>query len=339
MALKSYKPTVNEIKRVETVEHFAYLWSVGTPRGIDGTEDVASECFSAGARTWELHLYPNSKCTRSKDKDCLAMDLTMTGETELVVRLCVSMIDRKRQKVVRSWRARKILFQPNEPLVINRLIKLDFVDEVTKEVHVLCEIWPDEADEPKNAEEENGSKMEEKQYKCQRFLNNKKCSDVALLIGDRKILAHSIVLATRSSVFAVVLGDFVSRKNKLASTQLMIKCTPYNVMMALIRYMYHGDVDGVEEVANQLMVAAFEYGVWDLIHVCEMVLLKNLSQENAFDYLKSAVKCDALYLKINALKLLTELWLDDKNRKYVVDPTIYHLEDDSFVSCLHLSHH
>ncbi|KAL6953831.1 hypothetical protein U1Q18_046961 [Sarracenia purpurea var. burkii] len=85
-----------------------------------------------------------------------------------------------------------------------------------------------------------------------------------------------------------------SEKNRIDITDIS-----ENVMVEVLRYMYTGNVENLEELADDLFNAADKYDLGELKALCENILSNNLSIDNA-------AKTLALADMHNANKLKTE---------------------------------
>ncbi|XP_014207315.1 protein roadkill-like [Copidosoma floridanum] len=281
MAPESGKPSpCPDFTRVATVNHDAFCWDVvfSNPARRVG-ETLGSPFFFVNGHTWELTLHPKPTVPETKDRRSDLVCVTLLSKKYARTRYCVSILDNERQ-VIYSSGVQVTLFEPKVPVGVDRFRKIRFGGTVVK-VSVLCEMWP-----------ENGPTGH---LSCKHLFDSKDFSDLTVLVDGREIRAHKLALANKSAVFGVMLG-------RTTASHVTLTDVGHDVMTELIRYVYYGRVDDMEKITKELMVAAFRFGMWDLIGVCETVLMDNLNNANVSDYLKVAVKCNARLLKDEALE-------------------------------------
>ena len=85
-------------------------------------------------------------------------------------------------------------------------------------------------------------------------------SDVTLVFGGKEIPAHRAILAARSSVFAMMFkyGD----SKEVQEARVEITDLDADVAHELLRYIYTGEVAGMDRFALELLSAADK--VWRL---------------------------------------------------------------------------
>lgn len=79
-----------------------------------------------------------------------------------------------------------------------------------------------------------------------------------------------------------------------------------DVVDKLIRYMYTGRVEDIDEIADRLLVAATTYGFPALKRYCESVLIKQVKTENAFSFYELGVEVNSMRLKRRAFNVMKE---------------------------------
>ena len=90
------------------------------------------------------------------------------------------------------------------------------------------------------------------------LLQNGRCSDVVLKTGEKQLKAHKLVLSTRSPVFAAMFEH--DCKEKLDSS-VEITDVSGGVLEALLRYIYTGQVQSLDQFALELITAADKVSV------------------------------------------------------------------------------
>lgn len=146
---------------------------------------------------------------------------------------------------------------------------------------------------------------------CERF------SDVTLIVEEKEIKAHKIVLAARSPVFDAMFNS--TMKENLES-RVDIDDFSYDEIQELLRYIYTGKVPKLQEQTNRLLVMSDKYDLAELKTMCEQALGANLSIETAGSMLILADTYDAAQLKAHAMQFIlcnatetmeTEQWKDE----------------------------
>ena len=80
--------------------------------------------------------------------------------------------------------------------------------------------------------------------------------DVTLACGDRQIQAHKLILSACSPFFRGVL-----RRNPHQHPLLYLKGVDYSDLVAVLNYMYRGEVDIAQEELNSFLAVAEELRV------------------------------------------------------------------------------
>ena len=136
---------------------------------------------------------------------------------------------------------------------------------------------------------------------------NKTMSDVTFKCGDEVIKAHTLILASGSSVVAAMFqNDFKENLERV----VLIEDVDVNVMRNLLRYIYVGECDllesGDENDVTDLLVAADKYAVDSLKEECELRLSQILAVDNATQYLVLAHLHNAHKLRQSALTFMAD---------------------------------
>ena len=134
------------------------------------------------------------------------------------------------------------------------------------------------------------------------YINNKTYSDVTLCLGDEKIPAHKVILASKSPVFDKMFStDMVEANSNVAK----VNDIKLDVFQELLRFMYTGKVEKINELTVDIFKAAHFYQIEHLKLLCENVLRTTLTVENAIDILKLADDHDADCLKTHCFVFIT----------------------------------
>ena len=134
------------------------------------------------------------------------------------------------------------------------------------------------------------------------FLNSPNLSDVTIIISDRRLQAHKLILSAHSPVF---LAMFKNGMKENQDNAIKITDIKYEVFQELLRFIYTGKIENIDIVANDLLVAADKYVISELLIMCEQYLQSNLSLDNVIDMLVLADNHNANNLRQSAIKLFT----------------------------------
>ncbi|XP_065204315.1 speckle-type POZ protein-like [Planococcus citri] len=112
----------------------------------------------------------------------------------------------------------------------------------------------------------------------EKCFNEDRFKDVKILVKGEEFRAHKMILATRSSVFEKMLCvDMLESKKNYIDITDMEPAT----FKEMLRYIYTGKVKNLDELAFELLPAADRFDLEELKIMCEGVLLKKLSPDNA----------------------------------------------------------
>lgn len=106
-------------------------------------------------------------------------------------------------------------------------------------------------------------------------------SDVCLLVGDQKILAHKIVLAIHSDFF-----KFLFRNEE--TKEVKIEVCSYHTLTTIIHYFYTGKPELTLDNVQDVLVASNFLQVKELITKCSDLMARNLDVTNCVTVLRLA---------------------------------------------------
>lgn len=121
--------------------------------------------------------------------------------------------------------------------------------------------------------------------KPSKLFNSECLSDFKIRCNDRDIPAHRAILYEKSDVFARML---VAPMKESATNEVIIEDMEGAVVLELIRYIYTGSADNIDELAMDLIDAAEKYQLPDLKLTCVNACSKNMTKENVFRMLMLA---------------------------------------------------
>mmetsp|Transcript_104420 Transcript_104420/g.265016 ORF Transcript_104420/g.265016 Transcript_104420/m.265016 type:complete len:375 (+) Transcript_104420:58-1182(+) len=139
------------------------------------------------------------------------------------------------------------------------------------------------------------------------LLESQLFSDVTLKVGSEHIHAHSLVLASRSSVF---LAMFSSRMRESRERVVDIGGLDPVAMKELVSFFYTGEVSaamlGTDDSALTLLQAAHRYDAPAVVEKCTAVLRARLSPENVSERLELADMIDCATFKGQCLDFMRQ---------------------------------
>ncbi|XP_065205328.1 speckle-type POZ protein-like [Planococcus citri] len=301
---------VHEVNYVWTIDNFDF-------REAEGSFLYSSE-FSVVLNDeikWKLQLRPNGE-TDAKDTISFFLYICSSILTEKVyAKLKVSVLDfqnekrcTKKTKVagfgldgVGSWGYKELLTK-NDYFRENLLID--------NKLTISCEIIFSTVCDATNETSQKGetSVLLPNTTVCdlssQNFglsLEHREFSDVIISVNGQEYLAHKIILAARSPVFAAMFAHNVKENEE---NRVYINDMDEEVASEMLRYIYTGKCEKLSELATGLLVAADKYDLAGLKNVCGLELSKTLSVDNAASILALADMHAAEALKKAAIKFI-----------------------------------
>ncbi|CAI4225762.1 unnamed protein product [Auanema sp. JU1783] len=127
--------------------------------------------------------------------------------------------------------------------------------------------------------------------------------DFTICIGDRKILAHKVILSARSPVFAAMLEPHTEEAR---SNTCIIKDIDYDVMNELMLFLYSGRAPSIGSMSLELLSAADRFQVHGLKMMADHVLRNNLTPESCCRHLAYADLYSSHDLRAEAIRYITQ---------------------------------
>ncbi|KAJ8675229.1 hypothetical protein QAD02_011015 [Eretmocerus hayati] len=128
----------------------------------------------------------------------------------------------------------------------------------------------------------------------ERLVDNEEFSDIILSMKGKTLHAHKSILANKSEVFAAMLTHNMAENQESCVDIEDVTC---DVMKEVLRFMYSGKVNNLEDLSREIYLAADKYFIDGLKNKCERHLIKNISFINVFEYLNFAALNNAPILK------------------------------------------
>lgn len=126
------------------------------------------------------------------------------------------------------------------------------------------------------------------------YFNNNSLSDVIFLIGNEKIPAHKLMLASVSPVFE---GMFSHQMKENLTNMVQIENVDSNAFKEMLRYIYIGQIENLKNVVFGLYELADKYDIVNLRIICEEFFERCLSIENVIAVLEHADRHNSDNLK------------------------------------------
>lgn len=123
------------------------------------------------------------------------------------------------------------------------------------------------------------------------FYNTDSMSDVIISTKDKKLNAHKCVLAARSSVFKELLKKS-QEKNDNGQDVIAIAADDSIVVEEMLRFIYTGQVEKLDEIVVDLYEIGNKYNLQDLQETCVFHMNKNICIQNAMSLLLLARRYD-----------------------------------------------
>lgn len=316
-----------------------YIWEVKdclTNSASVGDRFISSVFSTKHADTtvkWRLWLYPKSN--QENNQNYLSIYLEYIGEGSVTVQAAFNILNIEDQSIHKLMKRRR-LFKTGSNSGFSQFVKRDFILDKNNHalkndtLRILCEIDFNSTSifgVSSSIENENVTEKEYKEsnYRLQEFddfeklLESEAFSDITFVVEEKKIHAHKAILVSRSPVFQVMLQCYTKESQ---DNTLEISGMKYEVMKELLRFMYVGRVNDIDKQATELLKAADKYSVAGLKAMCETVLYKSLTIDNALEYLNLAAMCDAIMMKSRVIEFIAS------NLKDIVEKPEFELFGD-----------
>lgn len=269
-------------------------------------KEITKECIIN--HEWILHYYPKGRLLRAENStfvvSCFHVE-TMEVTVE------ISLLDHKHNKVL-SKKSPNTCVSCNNPIVfpeffhtnnINESIKTGIINLLKEDkVFILCEIaiikknYVIEKPIINSMEFEpcETLKFDVDLDKFEKLLEDKTFSDVVFQLCEKEIHSHKIILANKSPVFFAMFEH--NMKEKQLNTVEIVDID-YSVFKEMLRFIYTGKFNEINNVADKLIVAADKYCLENLKKECEIVLCRNITLHNVVACLDLAVRCNTSLFK------------------------------------------
>ncbi|XP_018652522.1 hypothetical protein Smp_151050 [Schistosoma mansoni] len=300
---------VTKMKYVWTISNFSFCRE-------EMGEVVKSSFFSCGPNDklkWCLRINPKGLDEESREYLSLYLLLVNCGtKSEARAKFKFSILNAKREETKAMESQRAYRFVQGKDWGFKKFIRRDvLMDEangllpndrltILCEVSVVGEILSESGqvnNQPITVPECNLHEDIGSFNNSSSTVNGASSSNVVL----RQFEAHKAILAARSPVFAAMFGHGMeeSRANRVEITDM-----EPDTVAEVLRYIYTGQVVGMNRLAHELLAAADKYQLERLKTMCEEALVESLSVENACDIFGLADMHNAEQLKAHTLEFI-----------------------------------
>ncbi|XP_055842804.1 protein roadkill-like [Episyrphus balteatus] len=274
----------NWCKTSSRVIKFNFTWTIENFSFIEHKtgETISSSLFSAGDNhesKWFLQLYPKGECEDSQDYLALYLHLGSGPPNKLKVLARFNGPGVRNFLPVKTWgykkfASRDFLLDPNnEVLSDDKLIIFCEVFALSDRENISGQKSIDQFEIPKCKLASDLSNL----------LENKKFSDVTLVVDKHEFSAHKTILAARSVVFAAMFDHEEMEEQKL--NRVTITDVDHEVLQEMLYFIYTGIAPNLKELAADLMVAADKYDLEQLKVLCAEALFSKLKVETTAETL------------------------------------------------------
>ena len=155
-------------------------------------------------------------------------------------------------------------------------------------------------------------------------LNNKDLSDVILMVENRPIYCHRVILASRSQYFAALYcHGFREAKEGVVE----IGGVSYEEMLAMLRYLYCDEFAIELKGINELLTMCERFSLVSLKIRCELALITSINVENAallFKYSKTyqctrLKECCLVFMQEYAEEILETSSIEDLDKDSLLE--------------------
>jgi len=129
---------------------------------------------------------------------------------------------------------------------------------------------------------QEGSEGEDTSNGMLELLHSGELADVDVLVDGRVFRCHKAILGARSPVLKAA---FVHNMVEKATGKINIDGIESNTVEDMLKYIYGGKIENLEDKATKLLAAADQYDLKLLKKKCEELLCKSLNISNCLDYL------------------------------------------------------
>ncbi|XP_058808524.1 protein roadkill-like [Phymastichus coffea] len=265
---------------------------------------------------WRLRLYPKSN--KRGLENYLSIFVEYLGESEVKAQITFSILNFENKRIFKRVMKNRLFNEKSKSWGFTKFKNYNsmFYEENNEfgndTLKILCEVnfnltvamaEPFIITKSINSEK----KDEESNYRLKEFddfqklLETEVFNDVTFIVQEKKILAHKAILVTRSPVFQAMFCNYINQKQENVFEITDIK---YEVMKELLRFIYVGKINNIDQLGADLLIAADKYSIDGLKILCGKILYEQLTNVNAVEYLNLAVNCNVPILKAQIIEFI-----------------------------------
>lgn len=171
------------------------------------------------------------------------------------------------------------------------------------EMNVLCEVTILDCETIQEAVTQIEQNKNQVVDDFTRLLGDYRYSDVMLVADGLQYKAHRAILSARSPVFSAMFDHDMTERN---SNRVNIPEMSGKCLKELLLFIYTGECEKLDEMAEELFKAANKYQIEDLRLACLKSLRKNLNRDVVASVVVLADTYGASELKAEAMNLIKE---------------------------------
>ncbi|XP_008202411.1 speckle-type POZ protein-like [Nasonia vitripennis] len=267
---------------------------------------------SLAKRKWHFKLCPRGQ--KKEHKDFLSLYLYTEFKQKFEAITNFKVLDKNAQVIID--RTLEEADYGEAAWGIHKLISTEFISNPENQMldngslTIICEIQTvasqynaNELKPTKEVEEREDAFASQLQVlnMLEGLLNDSKFMDTVIVSEDKTIRAHKCILAKSSSVFAAMFNAEINERKEII---LEVHDISYDVLVEMIRFIYTGKVNRIENMIEDLAIAANKFALHRLMIICEEAMIKCLSIHNVVNSLLVADKLKMKELKAMAIEFV-----------------------------------
>ena len=288
---------VGKVDRM-TSEYYSYAWTINNFCVCCPRADVLSPEFRTGLNNENIWVL---KLRKTADWIGIHLKLKDTVENAVVeIAYVLSILNKEKQKT----HDRKVTkpFNKENLSGFDQFIRIDDLKKSpclilpNKQLTILCEI------KSIYVKRLNKLRHEKLLDDLQNLFEDPKHTDAKIVVGEKTFHVHKSILVSRSLWFKAAFEGGMQEQQK---NEVTVPNYDYEVVQEVLRFIYTGQVKGVENFVDRLLDAAVFYQLDELKTICSDILSDNLSLKNALQTLHLADTHRVIDLKKKALDFMS----------------------------------
>lgn len=287
----------------------SYVWKIRNfCRDAKTKQELFSPVFHTNTLLWQLSFSPYRN-----PENVAYNSIHLHSRNNIPVKAGgnLSILDNENQKYGTAVIRENTVFPPNSGFSWKQFIEEDVILNANNNIitndtlTIFCEITVNGALYNNLKTSEHSKLLLDKQKNFSEFLKNDELSDVLLVVDNKEIPAHKILLVNKSPVFKAMFSHEELVENQL--NVVAIDDIDVDVLEEMLHFIYdeHTFKIVTEGFAEKLLIAGDRYEITDLVETCEKYLSDKLSVDNVIRVLSLAFTCNANNLKTKALNFLS----------------------------------